>query len=407
MIWLIIPEMLHKLQQARESGITITAEQISGATAHRVPDSKGGGKASRVLSIAGNSAQIHVKGMLTASYDFFADYFGGGNTTYPDIQAAIAEAEIDKDVTKIIFLFDTPGGTVHGLVETCEAIASCTKPTESVIGSHAASAGYALASQADKIIASRSSEVGSIGTVLEGHIPHGNHVIMTNTESPDKRPDLSTDAGIATVVAYLDEWANLVHTTIANGRKTTVDAVNKKFGRGRMMLAAAALDCGMIDEIIGSLPTNPAMVRKMKATKMTPEEYKLAHPNSHAAILAQGQAVGVANEKDRINAHLIMGKASGDMVTALAAVADGSGMTETLRATYYAAGQNKASIADRLADDLEVAAGANNTGAAATAPTLGTTPVVDPTVVAAAEATVFARAMAGSGYLENQEVANV
>ena len=63
---------------------------------------------------------------------------------------------------------------------------------------------------------------------------------------------------------------------------------------------------------------------------------------------------GETNERDRVSAHLTLGEASGDMKTALAAVADGSFMTAALSAKYMAAGMNRQSIGDRQDDDPDL-----------------------------------------------------
>ena len=81
------------------------------------------------------------------------------------------------------------------------------------------------------------------------------------------------------------------------------------------------------------------------------EELKTKHPALYAAAMAIGATEATAKERDRVSAHLEMGQASGDMKTALAAVADGSDMTQTLQAKYMTAGMNRRDIADRQKDD--------------------------------------------------------
>ena len=78
---------------------------------------------------------------------------------------------------------------------------------------------------------------------------------------------------------------------------------------------------------------------------------KLEHPEAYAQALAEGVTQGVAKENDRVNSHRIMGEASGDMKTAMAAIEDGSEMTATIQATYMAAGMNRKSEKDRTNAD--------------------------------------------------------
>jgi hypothetical protein len=73
--------------------------------------------------------------------------------------------------------------------------------------------------------------------------------------------------------------------------------------------------------------------------------------------------VGVAEERDRVNAHLKMGEASGAMDVASAAIKNGDGMTASLQADYLAAGMNRRDTQNRADDDASAGNAAN--GAAA------------------------------------------
>ena len=90
---------------------------------------------------------------------------------------------------------------------------------------------------------------------------------------------------------------------------------------------------------------------------------KASHPDTYKAAVAEGEK----QERDRVSAHLIMGEASGDMVTAIKAVNDGEQMTATLNAKYMAAGFKKGALAGRAEDDTTVATATNNANTPATA----------------------------------------
>lgn len=76
---------------------------------------------------------------------------------------------------------------------------------------------------------------------------------------------------------------------------------------------------------------------------MNEAELRAQHPELFAAIVQQG----VTAERDRVEAHLIMGEASGDMTTAIAAISSGEAMTPKLSAKYQAAGMKRTAIAAR------------------------------------------------------------
>lgn len=75
--------------------------------------------------------------------------------------------------------------------------------------------------------------------------------------------------------------------------------------------------------------------------------FKAQHPELFAAITGAAKASGVAEERDRVGAHLTMGEMSGDMKTAVAAITSGDTMTQTLTAKYLAAGMNRNAVAAR------------------------------------------------------------
>lgn len=167
-----------------------------------------------------------------------------------------------------------------------------------------------------------------------------NVVTLTNTDSPDKRPDLTTDEGKAVIVKYLDQ-INLEFTTaIAQGRGVSLKDVTEGFGRGASMTAIEAKRLGLIDKIA---TTAPRAVRTTKGQSMDHE------PESRAALDAATQR-GVKDERDRVLAHLTMGESCGDMTIALDAIRSGACMTQEFTARYLSAGMNRADRQQRQAE---------------------------------------------------------
>lgn len=76
-----------------------------------------------------------------------------------------------------------------------------------------------------------------------------------------------------------------------------------------------------------------------------------------ATLKAEHPAVfeaAVKEERDRVVAHLTYGRASGDMQTAMKAVEDGDGITESLKAKYFEASMKKNAIGLREDENLDV-----------------------------------------------------
>lgn len=371
-MWLIQTAIRQVLEQAQAAGNMPSAEQQLDYEARISAAS--GGDAPRLLTIAGDSAEIEIRGAITNRPSMFAFMFGGGNTTYPDIIAALAVAEQDPAVKTITLAIDSPGGTIDGLFDTLAAIQMTTKPTRAVVSNMAASAAFALAAQADEIVAgNRATRFGSIGIVVTAFVDE-DEVTITSTDAPKKRPDISTEAGQAVVREELDAVHEIFVESIATGRGTTVDAVNADFGQGATLLAGEALERGMIDSIaetaLSLVQTSDGTAaaatseNQPEAIDMDLKKLQAEHPAVYAEILLLGSTQGVARERDRVGAFIVAGTQSGDMKTALAAIEDGLEMTSTLTTQFMMAAANRGDIVAAAGDD-SAAAGALDSAAAA------------------------------------------
>jgi len=361
-MWLLTHDVRAAIEQAVAQGFEPSADQRSRYEA-RVHN---GG--SRLLSTGNRTATIDINGVLTKAPDMLAEIFGGGNTTYRDIQSAIATAEADSEVDTIELRVDSPGGQVNGLFDTIAALQQAKKPIRAVVNGMAASAAYALVSQADEIVAeARSTSFGSIGIVAR--MPRNSYAMsITSTNAPKKAPDPNTEEGRAAIIEELDALHELFVEAIAEGRGVTTDTVNAEYGQGGTLLADEALRRGMIDRVAApsvravSTPSNrtaeSGSIQPGESIKMDLATLQAQHPDVFAAAVQEG----VNKERDRASAHVILGKQSGAIDTALKAIEDGSEMTATLQATYMAAGMNRNDVNAR-AEDAEDAAAA--TGGAA------------------------------------------
>ncbi|MBS3981312.1 MAG: S49 family peptidase [Rhodobacteraceae bacterium] len=90
-----------------------------------------------------------------------------GLTSYEGIAAQLQAALADPGVRGIALEIDSFGGEVAGAFDLADRIraARAQMPVHAFVAEHALSAGYVLASQADRIILPRTGAVGSIGVV--------------------------------------------------------------------------------------------------------------------------------------------------------------------------------------------------------------------------------------------------
>jgi len=353
-MWLLAAEIKKVMESAQANGCVPTAEQQASYEARFNTASEGDNP--RILNIAGDVAQINVSGVITKSPSFMAMLFGGGNVTYPEIVAAFASAEQNPEVSRIEMRVDSGGGHFEGLFDAIGAMQSTTKPIKAVVSNLAASAAYALVSQADEITAvNKAARFGSIGVVAT-FSTDASEVQITSTNAPNKRPDVNTPEGVAAVREELDAMHDLFVETIASGRSTTTDKINAEYGQGATMLADAALKRGMIDSIAGA----PLRIVKSKTTTAaasgtTPEigpmknvqELKASHPDVYMAAVQDG----IEQERERVSAHLNLGQGSGLIDDAVKACVSGDKVDMAVQTKHVMAAANRGNIAAREGDD--------------------------------------------------------
>jgi ClpP class serine protease len=366
MYWLLEPSTFQRmLTMQRDSAHALSAR--ADEYMQRLESRAGAGGPPSNLLVAGSTAEIRVEGILTKRPDIFALFFGGGNTTYSDIRASLAVAETDPSVKDVVLHIDSPGGSADGLIDTLDQIAAFRANSGKKIrvrAESAQSAAYGIAAAAGSIEAvGRGATFGSIGTATAFYLSDS-LIELTNTDSPDKRPDLKTDEGKAIVVKFLDQLNDEFIRCIAQGRGVSTKDVSNNYGRGASMTAVHAKAAGLIDKIAS---TTPRAVPNKKEKAMAEEFAEDRGADIDAAVQR-----GIDQERDRVLAHLTMGEACGDVSIALDAIKSGAGMTLELNARYLSAGMNRSDRQKRQTESNaaeKVLSGVDATSAAA--PDLG------------------------------------
>jgi capsid assembly protease len=111
-------------------------------------------------------AVIEIAGVLIHRGSWIGQ--SSGQTSYEGIVAQINAAASDPAVRGIALDIDSFGGEVAGVFDLADRIRAIrgSKPVWAFVAEHAFSAGYALASQADRILLPRTGALGSIGVVV-------------------------------------------------------------------------------------------------------------------------------------------------------------------------------------------------------------------------------------------------
>lgn len=198
-------------------------------------------------------AHIPIVGQITKGQSSY------GGTSSVLARRAIRSAARDSDVKGILLSVDSPGGTVAGTAELARDIAEARrqKPTHAHVEDLGASAAYWAASQAGRISASRTSEVGSIGTMAIVEDSSGAaekagvkvHVISTGARKGDRVPGtMVTEEQLSEVQMRVNDMNEHFLADIARGRNVSASVVDT-WADGRVHIAQKAKDLGMIDAV--------------------------------------------------------------------------------------------------------------------------------------------------------------
>lgn len=172
----------------------------------------------------------------------------------------ITDLAEDDDCKGLVLRVNSPGGSVFGSEQIWEALGyfkSTGKPLAVSMGDVAASGGYYISCNADRIFASPLTITGSIG--IFGLIPEASGLLQkiglspqyvyTNPEGdfPDLTRPMTPGQAQAMQKAIERGYEEFV-SRCAEGRKMKVDKI-KSIAEGRVWSAESALKIGLVDEL--------------------------------------------------------------------------------------------------------------------------------------------------------------
>ena len=204
-------------------------------------------------------AVIEISGVLIHRGGWIGQ--SSGQTSYEGIAAQIDAAASDSSVRGLALEIDSFGGEVAGVFDLADRIRAirATKPVWAFVAEHAFSAGYALASQADRILLPRTGAVGSIGVVvmhadLSGQLDQdgvrvtlihaGSHKVDANPYTP-LPADIQDD-----IQREIDLLRFLFAETVAAGRGGRLSQEAALATEAASFRGTEAVAAGLADEVI-------------------------------------------------------------------------------------------------------------------------------------------------------------
>ena len=174
---------------------------------------------------------------------------------------SLIEARKDKNVKAIVLRINSPGGNAltSDLIWREIELTKKVKPVIVSMGNYAASGGYYIACNANKIFAEKNTITGSIGvfgilpnfTQLATKIGIHTEQVKTNENASEYSPFVPMDEKFkAVTLESVEHIYKTFVSHVATGRKMTVAQVDS-IGQGRVWSGEQALKVGLVDKIGG------------------------------------------------------------------------------------------------------------------------------------------------------------
>lgn len=181
------------------------------------------------------------------------------NIASDNFVALLAKVRKDSSIKAVVMRVNSPGGSAQSseIIERELALLRKDKPIIVSMGDYAASGGYWIAANADKIIANNTTLTGSIGVfslVINAQKTLNKHLsINTGTVNTNKHSDIMS--GFRALdneeIAFIQSSVEVIYTDfvnlVANGRNLSAAKVDS-IGQGRIWSGADALKIGLADE---------------------------------------------------------------------------------------------------------------------------------------------------------------
>ncbi len=300
-MWAILPSYLDTMQAALEK---IDLEAYHEETQ----------KQRSYLQVnADGIAVIQIMGPILHRPGFFAMLLGGAVSS--EVIIADLERAVESPSVKAVLLHeDTPGGDVDGAKDTYDMVRMVNevKPVFAFTDGMMASSGLWIGSGAEKIFATPTSKIGSVGILgmhvdfseLDKQIGRKRTIVFNGRHkglASDTKP-LSKE-GHEYMQELVDQTYAIFVNDVAKARSMTTEAVFEH--ESKIFLAAAAKDAGLIDNVGSFNDAYTALKRRAGLMNLT--EFKTEHNALYQEVKIEGIVGASASDIAEYHADKIDG----------------------------------------------------------------------------------------------------
>lgn len=260
--WMITPDALRMILEILDAHMEgkITTEDA----ANRVRKAKQGfaldldslGSDEPISRRIGSVGVLRLSGPIFPKANLMTNLSGA--TSLEQFQSEFRSLMADDNIKTVLLDIDSPGGLSDLVDETATEIRNGRdqKPIYSVANTTANSAAYYLASQATKMYATPSGQVGSIGTFMV-HSDDSKQKEMLGVKDTIVKSGRFKAVGMEPLsddsYSHLQDFVNQTNDSfvraVAEGRGVDDSYVRENFGEGGVVSPKRALEVGMIDGI--------------------------------------------------------------------------------------------------------------------------------------------------------------
>ncbi|MEM5871711.1 MAG: signal peptide peptidase SppA [Candidatus Aenigmatarchaeota archaeon] len=214
---------------------------------------------------ANKIAVINIRGVISSSPEILSETF-----TTEDAFHMLKKVEEDPNIKGVLFVIDSPGGSVVASREIAYAVRDLNKPKLCWLGDIAASGAYWIASSCDHIMADPLTITGSIGVTasyLEFSKLFEKYGITYEQITSGERKDIGspfrnlTEEERRKLQYITEEIFSYFINDIKKRRNLTEEQVNE-LSKGDVYLAKDAINLGLVDSL-GTLKDAKEKIKKM------------------------------------------------------------------------------------------------------------------------------------------------
>ncbi len=218
---------------------------LAALLAYSVPRGLGGGEKVAVISLSGPIQPMD------------GGFLFGAVITPQSVRQQLGWVREDRGIKAIVLRVESPGGSVAACQEILEELETFDRPIVVSMGAIAASGGYFISANADRIVASPGTLTGSIGVIAQATNLEGLYeklgIEMQTFTAGEHKAMLSremTPEEEAIVQGMVDQLYDQFVQVVAEGRGLSEDRA-RSLATGQLYTGEQAKELGLVDELGG------------------------------------------------------------------------------------------------------------------------------------------------------------